>query len=64
MRRGDKKIRLYSSRDKKDVRDILGKAVRTGRVVIKSRVQSGRRTPAYLGHPVLRRTVSLWPRKV
>jgi hypothetical protein len=49
--------------DEKDVKHILGKAERMGRVGIKSQAQNGRRPPVYLGHPVLR-IVSLWPIKV
>jgi hypothetical protein len=48
---------------KKDVKNILDKAVRMGTAGVKSRAQTGRRQPAYLGHPVLR-TVSLWAIKV
>jgi len=40
------------------VREIWGEAVTMGRVGIRSKVQSRKKPTDYLGHPVLRRTVS------
>lgn len=57
MRRSDQKdFRVQGTQ--KDVREIWGEAVTMGRVGIKSRVQSRKKPTAYLGHTVLRRTVS------
>ena len=61
----EKATRMFQGHtgDEKDMKYILDKAVGMGRAGIKSRVQNGRRPPAYFGHPLLR-TVSLWPIKV
>ena len=40
------------------MREIWGEAVTMGRVGIRSKVQSRKKPTDYLGHPVLRRTVS------